>query len=106
MNDKKLLSISNKLDKLISNIQNDQLDMFLKNKNEFCSMILYENNNDFNEDIKDDIIKIIPNNLTDSFKNFIKFIRILKNVKNNDNDYTKYILDNMIYIRKEIFKDY
>ena len=62
----------------------------------------------YSEKKADDIKKIIPNNLIDNFKNFIKYIRVLRTMKSPDgnNDYTRYTLDNIKYMKKEIFKDY
>ena len=69
-------------------------------------MIILENNDDFNDNIKDDLKSIIPSNLMDSFKNFIKYIRVLRTMKHNENDYTKYTLDNIKFIKTEIFKNF
>ena len=108
MNNKNIQLIANKLNELISYLENNNLDSFFKNKNEFCDMVILENSKDFNDNIKDDIKKIIPENLIDNFKNFIKYIRVLRSMKSPDgnNDYTRYTLDNIKYMKKEIFKDY
>ena len=106
MNNKNIKLITDKLDELINYLENNNLEEFFKNKNEFCSMIMNENREDFNDDIKEEIKIIIPKNLIESFKNFIKYLSVLRAMKSNDNDYTQYTLDNIKYIRKEIFKDY
>ncbi|ADG72198.1 hypothetical protein R4K54_07900 [Brachyspira murdochii] len=106
MNNKNIKLITDKLDELIKYLENNNLDEFFKNKNEFCSMIMNENSKDFNDDIKGDIKIIVPENLIESFKNFIKYLSVLRAMKSDDNDYTQYTLDNIKYIRKEIFKDY
>ena len=108
MNNKNIQLIADKLNELILYLENNNLKSFFENKNELCDMIILENGDDFNESIKDDIKKIVPENLTDNFKNFIKYIRVLRTMKSPDgsNDYTRYTLDNMKYIKKEIFKDY
>ncbi|WP_297298752.1 hypothetical protein [uncultured Brachyspira sp.] len=108
MSEQNLKLMANKLDKLISYLENNDLESFFNNKNELCDMIMLENNENFNSDIEEDIKKIVPENLKDNFKNFVKYIRLLRTMKSPDgnNDYTRYTLDNIKYIRKEIFKDY
>ena len=106
MNNKNIKLITDKLDELINYLENNNLEEFFKNKNEFCSMIMNEKSEDFNDDIKEEIKIIIPKNLIESFKNFIKYLSVLRAMKSDDNDYTQYTLDNIKYIRKEIFKDY
>ncbi|WP_028330852.1 hypothetical protein [Brachyspira alvinipulli] len=108
MNNQNIQLIVNKLDDLISYLENNNLESFFQNKNELCDMIISENSKDFNDNIKYDIEKIIPNDLIDNFKNFIKYIKVLRTMKSPDgnNDYTRYTLDNIKYIKKEIFKDY
>ncbi|MEI0562684.1 hypothetical protein [Brachyspira pulli] len=108
MSEQNLKLMANKLDELISYLENNDLESFLNKKNELCDMIMLENNENFNSDIEEDIKKIVPENLKDNFKNFIKYIRLLRTMKSPDgnNDYTRYTLDNVKYIRKEIFKNY
>lgn len=108
MSEQNLKLMANKLDELISYLENNDLESFLNKKNELCDMIMLENNENFNSDIEEDIKKIVPENLKDNFKNFVKYIRLLRTMKSPDgnNDYTRYTLDNIKYIRKEIFKDY
>ena len=108
MSEQNLKLMANKLDKLISYLENNDLESFFNKKNELCDMIMLENNENFNSDIEEDIKKIVPENLKDNFKNFIKYIRLLRTMKSPDgnNDYTRYTLDNVKYIRKEIFKNY
>ena len=108
MSEQNLKLMANKLDELISYLENNDLESFFNKKNELCDMIMLENNENFNSDIEEDIKKIVPENLKDNFKNFIKYIRLLRTMKSPDgnNDYTRYTLDNIKYIRKEIFKDY
>ncbi|MEI0538599.1 hypothetical protein [Brachyspira pulli] len=108
MSEQNLKLMANKLDELISYLENNDLESFFNKKNELCDMIMLENNENFNSDIEEDIKKIVPENLKDSFKNFIKYIRVLRTMKSPDgnNDYTRYTLDNVKYIRKEIFKNY
>lgn len=106
MNNKDLQLIADKLNELISFLENNDLDSFFQNKDEFCNLIMLEHSEDFNDNIKHDIESIIPNDLMNAFINFIKYIRALRTMKHNDNDYTKYTLDNMKFIRNEIFKNY
>ena len=108
MSEQNLKLMANKLDELISYLENNDLESFLNKKNELCDMIMLENNENINSDIEEDIKKIVPENLKDNFKNFIKYIRLLRTMKSPDgnNDYTRYTLDNVKYIRKEIFKNY
>ncbi|MEI0478081.1 hypothetical protein R4K48_05630 [Brachyspira pulli] len=108
MSEQNLKLMANKLDELISYLENNDLESFFNKKNELCDMIMLENNENFNSDIEEDIKKIVPENLKDNFKNFIKYIRLLRTMKSPDgnNDYTRYTLDNVKYIRKEIFKNY
>ncbi|MEI0748676.1 hypothetical protein [Brachyspira pulli] len=108
MSKQNLKLMANKLDELISYLENNDLESFFNKKNELCDMIMLENNENFNSDIEEDIKKIVPENLKDNFKNFIKYIRLLRTMKSPDgnNDYTRYTLDNVKYIRKEIFKNY
>lgn len=105
MNNKNIKLITDKLDELINYLENNNLEEFFKNKNEFCSMIINESSEDFNDTIKEDIKIIVPENLIESFKNFIKYLKVLRAMKSDGNDYTQYTLDNIRYIRKEIFKD-
>ena len=106
MSNKDLQLIADKLNELISYLENKDTDSFLKNKEEFCNLIILENNENFNDNIKYDIQNLVPNNLMESFRNFIKYTRVLRTMKHDDNDYTKYTLDNMKFIKNEIFKDY
>ena len=106
MGNRDLQLIADKLDELISYLENDDIDNFLKNKEEFCNLIILENNENFNDSIKYDIQNIVPANLIESFRNFVKYIRVLRTMKHEDNDYTKYTLDNMKFIKNEIFKNY
>ena len=79
---------------------------FFKHKDEFCDLIILENSDSFNDNIKSDIENIVPANLMNTFMNFIKYIRALRTMKHNDNDYTRYTLDNIKFIKTQIFKDY
>lgn len=106
MNNKDLQLIADKLNELISYLENNDLDSFFKYKEDFSNLIMSENNENFNDNIKDDIESIIPPDLMNTFINFIKYIKALRNMKYDDNDYTKYTLDNMKFIKTEIFKNY
>ncbi|MDA0034426.1 hypothetical protein OFR41_04700 [Brachyspira hyodysenteriae] len=106
MSNKDLQLIYDKLNELISYLENNDLDNFFKHKDEFCNLIILENSDSFNDNIKYDIENIVPSNLMNTFMNFIKYIRALRTMKHNDNDYTRYTLDNIKFIKNEIFKDY
>ena len=51
MSEQNLKLMANKLDELISYLENDDLENFFKNKNELCDMIMLENNENFNSDV-------------------------------------------------------
>ncbi|WP_300712421.1 hypothetical protein [uncultured Brachyspira sp.] len=106
MSNKNIKLITDKLNELISYLENNDLDNFFKYKEDLCSLIISENSGDFNDNIKDDIENIIPADLMNTFINFIKYIRTLRTMKYDDRDYTKYTLDNMKFIKNEIFKNY
>ncbi|ASJ20821.1 hypothetical protein [Brachyspira hampsonii] len=106
MSSKDLQLISDKLNELISYLENNDLDNFFKHKDEFCNLIILENSDSINDNIKLDIENIVPSNLMNTFINFIKYTRALRTMNHNDNDYTRYTLDNMQFIKTQIFKDY
>ena len=70
MSEQNLKLMANKLDELISYLENNDLESFFNKKNELCDMIMLENNENFNSDIEEDIKKIVPENLKDNFKNY------------------------------------